>query len=350
MWVTSTILFHPDERGCGGSYPFLNSPRYEYLTTIVLWVYRGRLLRYFKAWRAFMVVKKKELFFMDRLYSARWFRSYFLIVAGSIIMSSGYSFFADPYKIVPGGVYGIAIVMHHVFGLPTGSTGLAFNIPLFIAGIYFLGPRFGVKTFVGTILTSVFIDIFNSFELGSPVEDPMLASIISGLLIGTGLALIFKSKATTGGSDIIAQIANKYTKIPVGQALIIIDSVVVTVGVVAFRDISLALYALITIFITGKVLDSILLGGNSRKAVFIITDKNKEVSDFILEKLDRGGTYFQGEGMYEKSEKKIIYTVLSRRELAALQDFVKDVDKNAFVSVFDTNEIYGQGFLSMKEH
>jgi uncharacterized membrane-anchored protein YitT (DUF2179 family) len=296
-----------------------------------------------------MFFSGKERFFTDRLYSARWFRSYFLIVLGSAIMSAGYSFFADPHKIVPGGVYGTAIVIHHTFGLPTGTVGLIFNIPLFIAGMYVLGPRFGVKTFVGTILTSVFIDVFNSLNWGTPVEDKMLASIVAGVMIGTGLALIFKSKATTGGSDIIAQIINKYTKMSIGQLLIIIDSLVVSVGVIAFKDVSLALYALITIYITGKVLDGVLLGGNNRKAVFVISDKHEQIRDFILKKLNRGGTYFYGQGMYEKIEKKVIYTALSRRELAALQDFVKDIDSEAFISVFDTNQIYGHGFIPIEE-
>lgn len=297
-----------------------------------------------------MLFKFKERFFTDRLFSWRWFRSYILIVAGSIIMSAGYSFFADPHRIVPGGVYGTAIVIHHVFGFPTGTVGLVFNIPLFIAGILILGPRFGVKTFVGTILTSGFIDLFNSFGWGSPTDDMMLASIVSGLLIGAGLALIFKAKATTGGSDIIAQIVHKYTRLPIGQLLIFIDSLIVTVGVIAFKDFSLALYALITIYITGKVLDAILLGGNNRKAVFVISDRHEEIREFILKKLSRGGTYFHGQGMYKKEDKKVIYTALSRRELAALQDFVKDTDSEAFISVFDTNQIYGRGFLPIEEN
>lgn len=297
-----------------------------------------------------MFFKFKERFFTDRLFSWRWFRSYILIVAGSMIMSAGYSFFADPHRIVPGGVYGTAIVIHHVFGFPTGTVGLVFNIPLFIAGIIILGPRFGVKTFVGTILTSGFIDLFNSFGWGSPTDDMMLASIVSGLLIGAGLALIFKAKATTGGSDIIAQIVHKYTRMPIGQLLIFIDSVIVTVGVVAFKNFSLALYALITIYITGKVLDAILLGGNNRKAVFVISDRHEEIREFILKKLSRGGTYFHGQGMYKKEDKKVIYTALSRRELAALQDFVKDTDSEAFISVFDTNQIYGRGFLPIEEN
>ncbi len=297
-----------------------------------------------------MILKKKtEKFFTDKLYSFRWFRSYLLIIFGSMIMSAGFAFFADPFKIVPGGVYGTAIVIHHIFGLPTGTVGLIINIPLFLLGIWILGPRFGTKTFVGTILTSVFIDFFNSLDYGCPIDDIMLASIVSGVLIGAGLALIFKSKATTGGSDIIAQIANKYTKLPIGQLLIAIDSVIVFIGVAAFKDLSLALYAFITIFITGKVLDGILLGGSHRKAVFIISDENEKIREFILKRLNRGGTFFNGQGMYHGNEKRIIYTAVSRRELAALMDFVNDVDKNAFMSVFDTNQVYGKGFLTLEE-
>ena len=313
-----------------------------------------------------MSLLSKERFFTDKLYSARWFKSYFLIILGSMIMASGYSFFADPHKIVPGGVYGIAIVIHHVFKFHTGTVGLMFNIPLFALGIYLLGPRFGVKTFVGTIATSFFIDFqsemiknFGWFRpqnlaegeefLASPVQDPILASLVAGVLIGVGLALIFRAKATTGGSDIIAQIINKYTKISVGQLLIFIDSAIVSVGIIAFKDFSLAIYAIITIYLTGKVLDAVMLGGSNRKAVFVVSSKADEISEFILHKLRRGGTFFFAQGMYGHDDKKVIYTALSRRELSALQDFVKDTDKDAFLSVFDTNQIYGRGFLPIAE-
>jgi len=296
-----------------------------------------------------MFSRAKERFFNDELFSLKWFKSYLLITIGAFIMAAGYSFFADPHKIIPGGVYGIAIVLHHIFGFMTGATGLIINIPLFIIGMKMLGPRFGTKTFVGTILTSVFIDFQKSLGWGSPTDDLMLASIVSGVLIGAGLALVFKSKATTGGSDIVAQIVNKYSKIPIGKLLVLIDSIVVTVGVVAFKDFSLAVYALITIFIAGKVIDGVLLGSNNRKAVFVISDKYPEIREFIMKKLNRGGTYISGEGMYCHSHKKIIYTVISRRELAALQEFVKEADPEAFMSVFETNQIYGRGFIPIEE-
>ncbi len=283
-------------------------------------------------------------------FSWRWFADYALIVVGSLIMAAGYSFFADPLKIVPGGVYGIAIVFHHLYGVSTGTVGLLLNIPLFVLGIVILGPKFGIKTFIGTVVTSFFMNVLSLWNGGKALtDDVMLGSIFSGVLIGAGLALIFKSKATTGGSDIVAQIVNKYTKISVGKLLIAVDSIVVTIGIVAFHDITLALYALITIFITGKVLDAILIGGNYRKAVFIVSDKHEEIAKTISEDLKRGGTIFHGTGMYHRKEKQIIFTAVNRRELAALQERVKQIDPEVFMTVFNTNQIYGLGFSDIRE-
>ncbi len=284
------------------------------------------------------------LIYKVKLFSRKWFADYALIVIGSLIMASGYSFFAEPYRIVPGGAYGIAIIIHHMTGYPTGVVGLLINIPLFIAGIMILGSKFGIKTFVGTILTSVFIDLLSSFDFFNLTEDMMLISIFAGVLIGVGLALIFKGKATTGGSDIIAQILNRYISMPVGQFLIIIDSVIVISGIVAFGDLTLGLYALITIFLTGKVIDGILFGLNYRKAVFIISEKHKEIRDVLIKNIDRGGTYFKGEGMYSGRNRKVIYTVVNRREFNILKDSVERIDPEAFLTTFDTSQIIGKGF------
>ena len=286
---------------------------------------------------------------MYKKFSWRWFADYGMIILGSMIMAAGYSFFADPLRIVPGGVYGIAIVFHHLYDFSTGTVGLILNIPLFIIGIYVLGPKFGVKTFAGTILTSFFMDYFSSLTDKPLTDDIMLGSVFSGVLIGAGLALIFKAKATSGGSDIVAQIINKYTGMSIGQLLIILDSLVVTVGIIAFKDLSLALYALITIFITGKVLDAILMGGSYRKAAFIISDKHEEIAKVVTNKMQRGGTFFHGAGMYSGKEKEIILTAVNRRELVALQQYVRQIDPDAFMTVFNTNQIYGEGFSNILE-
>lgn len=296
----------------------------------------------------------------EKLFSAEWFKNYSLIILGSLILAAGYVFFITPYKIVPGGVLGISIVIHYltegVFkftpaGLPVGMMGLIMNIPLTIIGIKILGPRFGIKTILGFILVSVFIDLLTWLWGNDPLVagDALLSSIFGGVMIGFGLGLIFKSRATSGGSDIIAMIISKYTKIMPGQLLIYIDSVIVLVGLIAFRDWRIPLYSWVVIFITGKVLDAVLTGANYDKSLFIITDKYDEIRDKIINDLNRSGTLIRGTGLYRESEKKIVFTTVNRRELVILESFIKEIDEHAFMTVFDAREVLGEGFKPLNE-
>lgn len=297
---------------------------------------------------------------LEKPFSKRWFLSYSLIVIGSFIMAAGYVFFISPNLIVPGGVFGISIVIHHVSsgwfsfapdGLPIGLTGLILNIPLTIAGIRILGPRFGVKTVVGFVLSSVFIDLLTVIWGEQPLveNDVLLSSVFGGVMVGLGLGLVFRSKATSGGSDIIAMILAKYTRMPVGQLLIIVDSVIVLLGLAVFQDWRIPLYSWVVIFITGRVIDIVLQGMTYDKTLFIISDKTEEIKEVILSDLKRGGTFFQGTGMYQGDQKQIIFTVVSRKELGMLLDFIRDIDPRAFVTVLDANEILGEGFRPLKE-
>lgn len=296
----------------------------------------------------------------EKPFSRRWFASYSMIVLGSIIMAAGYVFFISPNMIVPGGVFGISIVIHYLTkgifdfapeGLPVGLMGLIMNVPLTIAGIKILGPRFGVKTVVGFILTSVFIDALTMWWGEAPLvaDDVLLSSLFGGVLIGLGLGLIFRSKATSGGSDIIAMIFAKYTRMPVGQLLIVVDSVIVLLGLVVFKDWRIPLYSWIVIFVTGKVIDIVLQGLSVDKTLFVISDKAEEIKEVIMMDLRRGGTFLQGNGMFNNDPKQIIFTVVSRKEVGMLLDYIRDIDPNAFVTVLDANEILGKGFRSLKE-
>ena len=161
--------------------------------------------------------------------------------------------------------------------------------------------------------------------------------------------MIFKAKATSGGSDIIAMIVAKYTKLPLGQLMIAVDSAIVLVGFVAFQDWKIPLYSLIVIFITGRVVDVVLQGISYDKTLFIISEKPKELRDKIVNDLNRGGTFIQGKGMYNGNERTIIYTVVNRRELAMLQDFIHRTDPAAFMTVINANEILGEGFKSLRD-
>lgn len=311
-----------------------------------------------------MTFVKKEKFL-----SKEWFYSYTLIAIGSFILAAGFVYFIDPHKIVPGGVYGIGIVVKNITadimgngiklpflkepifqdGLGIGFVGLMLNIPLTIMGIKILGPRFGVKTVVGFIFSSIFIDFLDERFDGALVDDVLLSCIFGGVLIGFGLALIFKTRATSGGSDIIAMIAAKYTRMSLGLLLIAVDSVIVLIGLLVFKDWKIPLYSWIVIYITGKVIDATMQGVSYDKALFIISDKYEEVRDKIIKDLNRGGTLINGVGMYKGLDKKIIFTNVNRREQGVLQDFIKEIDPNAFMTVIDAHEVLGNGFKPIRE-
>lgn len=278
--------------------------------------------------------------------------SYVYLVLGTLILSVGYAMFMSPYRITPGGIYGISIVLHHTFGFPLGLSALCFNFPLFIIGLRLLGQGFGIKTFFGFVLTAIFTDGIGYLFGADPLmlgEDVLLASIFGGFIMGIGVGLIFKAKASSGGTDVIAMIVNKYTKIPLGQLMIMIDSCVVVVGFLVFKDWKLPLYSWLTIFIMGKVIDVVLQGFSNDKTVMIISDKNEEIRAYILNVLNRGGTILDGKGMYTKMPKELLYVVVNRKELIVLQEHIQSVDPKAFLVVGDANEILGQGFKSLEE-
>lgn len=297
----------------------------------------------------------------QKIFSTQWIIDYIFILTGSFILAVGFVFFVTPHKIVPGGVYGIGIVVHYLTrgmftlwpdGFPIGLFGLILNIPLTLAGIKILGPRFGVKTIVGFVLTSIFIDGISYLRPVSNValiNDVLLSSVFAGVLVGVGLGLIFKSKATSGGSDIIAMIIGKYTQLQLGKLMIYVDSVIVLTGLLAFKDWQIPLYSLVVIYITGRAIDLILEGADYNKALLIISKKHPEIKNKILKDLERGGTYLRGEGMFTGDEKQIIYTVVSRREVAILQEYISIIDPDAFITVMDAREILGEGFQSLRK-
>ncbi len=301
-----------------------------------------------------------KLLLKEKLFSRSWFINYTLIIIGSFIMATGYVFFITPHRIVPGGVYGISIVIHYLTegifkfapdGLPVGLMGLIMNIPLTIIGIRVLGPRFGIKTILGFFLTAGFIDLQMLVWGTVPLVegDVLLSCIFGGVLIGFGLGLVFRSRATTGGSDIVAMIFAKYTRLPLGQLLIYIDSVIVLLGLAAFGDWKIPLYSWLTIFISGKVIDATLTGANYAKSVYIISEKYQEIQEIIIHQLNRGGTLLHASGLYEGKERPVIFTTVNRRELVLLENHIRRIDQDAFVTVVDAKEVLGQGFKSLNE-
>lgn len=296
----------------------------------------------------------------EQMFTREWFRMYAQITIGALILAAGFVFFITPYRIVPGGVYGISIVIHYltrgVFsfapdGLPIGTMGLIMNIPLTILGIKILGPRFGVKTIVGFVLSSFFIDLLTFFWGSEPLVpgEALLSAVFGGVLIGLGLGVIFRTRATSGGSDIIGMILEKYTHLPLGQLMIAVDSTIVLIGLAAFQDWKIPLLSWTVIYISGKVIDTTLEGLHYNKTLLIITDHYDEVKNVILFDIGRGATLIKAQGMYSDQEKKLIFSNMSRREAFLLKEKIKQIDPRAFITIINTNEILGEGFKTMQE-
>lgn len=290
----------------------------------------------------------------EKLFSKDFFVTYAWLIGGCFVFAIGTVLFAEPYKFAPGGTYGLGIVFHHldlISGWATEYYALCLDIPLLIIGIAILGARFGVKTLVCTFAIPAFMRLIH-MTYGSEAlvaDDPLLCSIFGGIVYGVGIGMIFKSRATSGGSDIIAMILNKYSHMSLGTLVIIVDGIITFSTVIAFGEWKLPMYSWIIIFIEGKVIDMIVEGATVHKTMMIISDKCDLLRDKIIVDMNRGATLFTGKGMYKGKEKDMIYTTVTRREMLILKKHISEVDPNAFVNVIDSNEILGKGFDSLAE-
>ena len=287
---------------------------------------------------------------------------YGAIIVGTFIMAVGLVVFVSPLKLAPGGVYGVAIILHHLFNFPIGLSGICLDIPLLIIGTLWLGPKFGMKTLVGIVSLSGNITLLEYLYgynplisiVGNPtLPDPaanFIIALFGGAIIGLGLGLIFKTRATSGGTDIVAMILGKYLKhIPLGTLIIIVDSTVVLLALAVFNDWTIPLYSWLIIYVSGMVIDKVIAGFAGGKALIIISDHYDEIKERILGDLGRGGTFLHGEGMYNNADKKIIFTSISRKQLPVLIYFVHEIDPKAFISIMDSSETLGEGFTSLRE-
>ncbi|MDM8161638.1 YitT family protein [Labilibaculum sp. K2S] len=293
----------------------------------------------------------------EKFLSNEWLSAYAYLILGSIIFAVSDILFVVPYKLAPGGVYGIATVLNTMFSWKISYCTFAMEIPLVVLGTIILGPRFGVKTIVsiGVILFTVwFMETFVSPDYAKVIADPMLNTIVAGVFYGISIGFIFKSRATSGGSDIIAMILAKYTKLSLGKLVMIVDSIIVLFTLVQPSETGtigweFAIYSLIIIYIEGKIIDMVVSGANYHKTVMIVSDQFESISSKIRDDLKRGATIFTGTGVYSGEEKKMVYSVMSRRELEILKLHIREVDPSAFVNVTEANEILGEGFKSLNE-
>lgn len=301
------------------------------------------------------------------------------ILTGCAIMAAGFVFFVNPYNFVPGGVYGASIVMHNIFpSVQVGTFGYMFDVPLLITSLLLLGKGLGARTIVASLFTPLVMNVISklvyptqealetlapSLMLGGMLDlsdHLMLAAIVGAVLIGIGCGIVVKNQATTGGTDIIAMILQKYANIRFSTAILMVDALVVGFGllVIGFGfgtadDVTqpswhLSLYSLITIFVTSRVLAYVINGAKDDKLIFVIGhDDMTELNRFILEDLDRSATYIKSRGLYTNAEKEMLFLVVSHKEVTAVKHKIKEVDPRAFVVVTDAYDTFGEGWKQL---
>lgn len=270
---------------------------------------------------------------------------YVMIVIGSMIMAAGLMLFLVPNKVSAGGVSGISTILYHMFNWPVGVTMLALNVPLFIIGVRVFGKKFGAKTLWGIIWISLFSDLIDVvLKLPALTMDPILATVYGGLLLGGGLGIIMKGRGTTGGSDIIARILNKYFHISLGMSFMIIDTVIIISMGLIFKNVELILFCLISLAISSKVVDMFIEGLTSERAIMIMSNKWEIISKQIMEEVNRGVTGLDSVGMYTKTEKKTLYCVVATRQIEHIRRIVKREDPFAFVTITNVSIMLGEGF------
>lgn len=276
---------------------------------------------------------------------------YFYILIGTFLSAAGLVFFATPAKIANGGVSGIAVIVYHTLGFDIGTSILVLSIPLFLIGLRIFGKEYGIKSLLGTLLFSLFTMLLTAIIGNEGIIDYthyvsyLLSAIFAGILFGAGLGFVLKGGANTGGTDIIAQILAKYTPITLGSALFITDAVIVASSIFFF-GIESAMYAIITIYITGVGIDKVLLGLNSfnSKTLYIISSKNEIIREVILNELDHSGTVLQAKGLYTNENRPVLMTVIKNNKIGELTNAIKNADKEAFVIVQETYQVMGEGF------
>lgn len=268
-------------------------------------------------------------------------QEYIYVLVGATIVAITFNVFLLPNRVASGGVSGISTILDAVVGWEPAYVQWAFNIPLFIAGVILLGKQFGVKTLVGTIFFPFVVFLTKDFEAWT--HDPLLASLFGGIGVGLGLGIVFRGKASTGGTDLAAQIINKYTGLTLGTCVALIDGVIVLTAAIVF-DIEQGLYALIALYITSKTIDLIQVGFGRTKMTLIITEKQNEVREGILNKIERGVTKLTAYGGYTDNERPILMCVVDQTEFTKLKQLVKTIDPTAFIIVTDASEVLGEGF------
>ena len=280
----------------------------------------------------------------------RHIKSILTIIFGAAMYAFGLTYFVVPHHLFEGGATGITLITYYLFNIPISVMNLIINIPLFILAWKIFGAKTLYSSLLGTISLSIWLAIFDKIPLSFNLEgDLVIVALVAGVLLGLGLGIIFNAGGTTGGTDIVARILNKYTNISVGKLLFALDFLILMLILIIFQDLRLVTYTLLFDFIVSRVIDLIGEGGYAGKGFMIITQKPMEVADKINEELGRGVTFISGQGYYSQKDLKIIYCIVARNEMIKMKELIHTIDPKAFITITEAHEILGEGFTFVKE-
>lgn len=276
-------------------------------------------------------------------------KEYVFITFGIALVAISVEYFFAPNDLAAGGITGFAIVINKFIPqLGVGTITLITNLILFVLAFSVIGGNFGGKTLFATIGLSVFMWIIENFLSPYAITNDLIIATIFGTLISAvGMAIVFNNNSSTGGTDILAKLLNKFCHLNIGTSLLIIDFII-TLGAALAFGLDLGFYSMLSVILLGITVDRLIDGFNTRKEVLIMSPETEKISKFILEELFRGCTYLKGEGAYTGKEIKVIYTVLRRNEFIRLKSYIKVIDSNAFISVREAYEILGEGFSEIE--
>lgn len=264
-------------------------------------------------------------------------------ILGALIMAAGVSLFLLPNQLSSGGIAGVATIFYYLLNIPMGTVIIAINIPLFLFSMYKVGKMFFLKSTLGTVAMSVFIDLLDKIE--PLTNDRFLACIYGGILLGLGTTLLLKAESSTGGSDLISYIAKKYKPtVRSGNIIVIIDIIIIALNVIFFKEIEIGLYSAIAIYIMGKIIDIFFEGINFTKLMIIVSNKSEEIAKQIDQKVARGSTGLYGKGMYTNENKLILMCAVYRKDVARIKIIAKEIDPKSFIVITNSREVVGQGF------
>lgn len=287
-------------------------------------------------------IEKKKKYLTRKKIKSLIFSLIFTII-GSFICGVAFNVFIIPNKLLSGGISGIALISNYLAGFDPGVVMILLNIPIFILGFRKLKKEFMFLSVIGLLTFSVAISSLSFLRTSLPLNDLLLSSLFGGVLNGVGMGIVFRSRSSSGGLDIIAVIVKKYYSLNIGTTSMIVNFFIIAFGSI-YLGIKPALYTLVCMYTTSVVLERVQEGFNTGKAIMIVSESWDEVAQGIIEEVGRGVTYLDGEGAFSKEKRRVIYCVLTMSQLAKVKKLVKDIDPNAFMTVSETTEVLGHGF------